>query len=624
MNGEGKDPIIMEINDRKREYLKYSANIQEDMVDISARLLKSYIQLELCEKPEMEFISYIFSKVYYHLDCSDFHINLLLRLLYCNKDKNLLSKEIEMEAKELILSHAYWLSEKCKFFGKQNMWTENHIMMYHTDAYLAGQLFPDDIFKDSGKKGYELMKEVEPKIFDWIRIKGLVGFCEWDSNIYVHVNLCSLLSLYHLAQNQTLVGEVRKLLDIIILGMGINSYKGAYTCSHGRSYSHSILNSKNDGAKAISYILTGRGSISDIPLLSKSAVFLSVCSYVPNEVILGIYKDDPELLIDKEQQSFDVEDGPLLGKGFEDEEDITLYWQNMGYTHRNIIKRNKEIGEKYGIIVHEEVYNEYKYNMECRGKGIEPEKCRAITYAGRVNKITYRTPDYMLSCAQDFRKGERGFQQHIWQATLADDAIVFTNHPGTLEEGNGRPDLWSGNATFPRAVQYKNSLIAIYNIGHKCLVPYVHAFFPMDRFDEVCEIGGWIFGRKGEGYIALRSQNGYRKTMEGKYAHKELICYSQKNIWICQMGSKKEDGRYEEFVAKLLRTELVFDGLNVVYRTTGGQTIKFGWEGSLIVDGKEVDIKNYKRFDNMYCQSEYMSGWYDITFRDKKTSIVFD
>ena len=39
----------------------------------------------------------------------------------------------------------------------------------------------------------------------------------------------------------------------------------------------------------------------------------------------------------------------------------------------------------------------------------------------------------MLSCAQDFKKGRFGFQQHIWQASLGGKAIVFTNHPATLE-----------------------------------------------------------------------------------------------------------------------------------------------------------------------------------------------
>ena len=48
----------------------------------------------------------------------------------------------------------------------------------------------------------------------------------------------------------------------------------------------------------------------------------------------------------------------------------------------------------------------------------------------RVDKITFRTPDYQLSTALDYRKGAPGSQQHIWQATLSPQAAVFTMNPG--------------------------------------------------------------------------------------------------------------------------------------------------------------------------------------------------
>jgi hypothetical protein len=38
---------------------------------------------------------------------------------------------------------------------------------------------------------------------------------------------------------------------------------------------------------------------------------------------------------------------------------------------------------------------------------------------------------------------------------------------------------------------------------------FTHAWLPKDKFDEVVERSGWILARKGEGYLALRSQNPY-------------------------------------------------------------------------------------------------------------------
>src|SRR3990172_7130246 len=47
-----------------------------------------------------------------------------------------------------------------------------------------------------------------------------------------------------------------------------------------------------------------------------------------------------------------------------------------------------------------------------------------------VDTYTWRTADYMLSTAQDHRKGSRGWQYHSWQATFDPNAQVFTTPPG--------------------------------------------------------------------------------------------------------------------------------------------------------------------------------------------------
>ena len=44
-----------------------------------------------------------------------------------------------------------------------------------------------------------------------------------------------------------------------------------------------------------------------------------------------------------------------------------------------------------------------------------------------VNAYTYRTPDTMLSSAQDWRPGYGGDQQHAWQATLGPDAVMLSS-----------------------------------------------------------------------------------------------------------------------------------------------------------------------------------------------------
>src|SRR5690606_21085672 len=82
-----------------------------------------------------------------------------------------------------------------------------------------------------------------------------------------------------------------------------------------------------------------------------------------------------------------------------------------------------------------------------------------------VDKVTYKTPDYMLCSAQSYLPGEPGVQQHIWQATFGVDAVVFVNHPHCVSEDNAhRPNWWAGNVVLPRVAQWKDVLVAIHQL----------------------------------------------------------------------------------------------------------------------------------------------------------------
>ena len=74
-----------------------------------------------------------------------------------------------------------------------------------------------------------------------------------------------------------------------------------------------------------------------------------------------------------------------------------------------------------------------------------------------VNIYTYRTPSYMLSTAQDWRKGFGGDQSSIWQATIGSrEAVAFTTHPGAERTEGSTPRYWVGYGTLPRAAQVRN------------------------------------------------------------------------------------------------------------------------------------------------------------------------
>ena len=241
-----------------------------------------------------------------------------------------------------------------------------------------------------------------------------------------------------------------------------------------------------------------------------------------------------------------------------------------------------------------------------------------------INKVTYKTPEYMLCSAQDYRPGEQGVQQHIWQATLSPDAVVFVNHPVcTATENDLRPNFWSGNGTLPRVAQWQDTLIGIYNLSADDWMGWTHAYFPVAAFDEFEMRAGWAFARKGDGYLALTAANGLRLMERGLWAYRELRSPGPHNIWLCQMGRRADDGPFASFVEAVLAHAPHFDDLSVSLTTVRGDHLAFGWEGPLLLNGSEQPITGFRHYDNRFCQAELGAEEMLIEYQDQQMRLDF-
>ena len=245
---------------------------------------------------------------------------------------------------------------------------------------------------------------------------------------------------------------------------------------------------------------------------------------------------------------------------------------------------------------------------------LERDVCRNTRE--EVNTYTYRTPDYMLSTAQDYRPGFGGDQQHIWQATLGADAVCFTTHPARI--GGASPNEWTGSGLLPRAAQVENVALILYKIEKipALYVPtrlfYTHAWLPKEKFDQVIEKEGWIFARKGDGYLALRSMQPYRwETAPGEDQQCEIIADGRppeaSHIWVCELGRRAADGDFASFSEKIIAARLEREALSVCYQSPSQGLLEFSWEGPLRKDGQEIKLRAYPRYDNPYIKADFPS-----------------
>jgi hypothetical protein len=160
--------------------------------------------------------------------------------------------------------------------------------------------------------------------------------------------------------------------------------------------------------------------------------------------------------------------------------------------------------------------------------------------------------------------------------------------------------------------QVKNVVIALYRI-HRRPALYVsnrkrftHAWLPRDCFDEVMERDGWIFARKGEGYLALRSSNPVHwQDAPGEDRGRELIAEGREQAWICEMGRRAVDGPFRGFVDRIAAAPLSFGRRSVVYWSPSRGRIEFGWRGPLRHRGEIVPTREFPRYQSHYARAAF-------------------
>jgi len=519
------------LEERSHEALQYAATQKNDLYAEIARF-----ELGKWQDVDQHVILKSIESINGRGDCSDFYLVGLLGVMYRYMDKDEFPAELKTPLKECVLNFKYWHDEP----GADAMCytTENHSILFHTCEILAGQLYPDEIFSNTGQTGRWHREKGERLALAWLKTRGTTGFWEWDSNCYFEEDLLALSHLVSLAETEQVIELAAVVSDKMLLTIAFNSYKGVFGSTHGRTYAPHIKSGQLEATSGICRLLWGQG--------------------VYNQHLRGLVA--------------------LACSGY----DFPLMIADIATDQ------------------HEEMWNRERHVISAAGD--------------EINKVTYRTPDYMLASAQDYRPGEKGYQQYIWQATFGPDAVVFVNHPPVVSEDDAhRPNFWAGNYILPRVAQWKDVLLALYHLPEDDWLGFTHAHFPVYQFDAYKLHDNWALARKGDGYLALYASNGLSLQKRGPAAYRELRSYGRETVWICQMGRAAVDGSFEEFQQKVLDSAVDVQGLRVTYPTLRGETLSFGWEGALLRDGVEQPITGFKHYENPYCLVDLPAETMDVS-----------
>ncbi len=597
-------------------------------------------------------------------DTSDFGVIKMVTLMHVAKDHPMLVPGAWDKIEDAVLGFKYWYTQDQAAGVTDDMWywSENHQIIFHAAELLAGQMYPDTVFTNTGMTGDEHRVHAREMIIAWTDMRMKYGFNEWHSDVYYRHSLNPLIALIEFSDDAEIRARSTIVADLLLLDYALNTYSAFFGVTHGRSYKKDKTNALDEGCFDLVQLLFEQV---DLPWRShgdSTLVKLAVApSYRPPELVrrigtsnatytsrerLGLFIDALEPIVEGQPP---VAPG---GLSYTDEQYLSVWWAMSAQSVWQVVPLTLSVLDKYSLWEADlfEPLKVIQPLIASAGPAAAAELARefapfaAQPLLSAADTITWRSATGMLSSVQDYRPGYRGYQHHTWQATLSTHAAVFTNHPviPPRETTNWRddpsPGVWTGTASFPRAAQHDNVGIYIYSPqydvlgapldGFSAYEPYTHAFFPQDYFDEVVRAGNWTFGRLGDAYVALYSWRAPEWVVydpavtatDGMVQPFELRAEGgAENVWIVEMGAKGDlFADFAAFQAAVSAAELTVteraDGdlpagveygpvFDVSYGSPSLGAMTFGWTAPLTVAGAEVSISDYLRYDNPWGQA---------------------
>ncbi len=602
-------------------------------------------------------------------DTGDFDVLYLVNLLLGYRDQ--LPEDTVTAIEEALLGFEYWYTEPTPegIVDEKYYWSENHRIIFATDEYLMGQTYPDEVFTNDGRTGAEHRDEARERILQWIDEKAELGFSEWHSNVYYQKDVTPLLTLVEWADDEEVAARAAMVLDLFLFDIALHLHRGNMGATQGRTYAKDKTKATDQNTFDLSKLLFNDTDLDYTSVDDPGAVLLARAQRfrLPEVLRRVASSDDP--MVDRERMGVPIDplapvsDDPEApyGYAFDDPANVDFWWERGAQATWQVVPLTIE------TVTANDLWDAPTFAPFAAARDAvegDPRAAQELVSSlapilsfgllNEANTITYRTNDAMLSTVQDSRPGTYADQVQSWQATLDEDAIVFTTNPKNepfVGEDSWPDDdgYWTGTAALPRSAQHGATSINLYSpltmtegsFGFDRL-EYTHAWFPTERFDEVVRDGRWTFGRKGDGYVGLwswrepewRPHDPDEVFTDGMTEPFDLVAPGgSDNVWIAQVGGAGTDGSFADFQAALsdvtpdvevrpARPDGLPGGFDVTFASPTEGAMALGQDGAFTVDGEEVPLRHERRYDNPWAQVDFQSDRYEVA--DDEGGLVLD
>jgi len=575
-------------------------------------------------------------------DCTDFDTPSLMRILYEYPDK--LRPDDLKRLKKTVLDFKYWMTDPGK--DSKCYWSENHQILHSAAEYLAGELYPEEIFTNTGMTGREHAQRGRERVLTWLRQRWNHGYIEWFSNTYYKEDIRPLAVLCDFAAGEEVRIKANIIMDLMMYDLASQSFKGTFVTTTGRGYEMDRMSGLHSSVKSETEAFFGY----DVDPSSSVAIDMGLNlryseTYEMPPVFYEIAHDEQSRVI-KGSSGLDIDELKALDLIGQEDRQIMMQWGMESFSNPQTIANSIKYIETHGMFENAFLHGFKDVNftflktfnlLPLLSKVLNPQSNGVAIQ--RANTYMYRTLHYSLYTTQNYHPGDYGDQQHVAGMTLSNDLSVFHSHPaveaGSPGANGNSPTYWVGYGHLPHSVQHENINLSIYNIPKKKgrmekeLLGYTHAYFPEKLFDESSIEGRIAFGRKGDAYVAFITPGdlSYRKHDKKHKAggvNYDLILQGKEVYWITEASERSADGGFDAFKQRIRKQaeSIRFDGKKLIYRSRDA-LMELNFSAEFLIDNQRVDLQ-YNRYDSPYVQSKRMPETLRFNWNEKELYLNFD
>lgn len=560
-------------------------------------------------------------------DTSDFKTPSIIKLLYDYKN-DLDDKDYET-LKNTLLNYKYWITDPGE--DSQVYWSENHQILGASAEYLAGQLFPNEVFTNSGLYGHELMLRGKKRIEVWLELRWKYGFTEWYSNTYYKEDIAPLSNIIQFTKDSELKTKATIIMDLILYDIASQSFKGTFISTSGRAYEN---DRKNDvGSTMEKFLKLIYGESVDLGPTMLQVFFLNN-EYIIPEIFKDIIKEPGIIRASTGLSLSELKNNDLIGHN---DKQIMMQWGMESFTNPEVINNSISYIKKHNLFNNKDLNSFKLMNYQALIKlNLLPILSKILNLQEngisiqRANTYTYKTNNYMMYTAQEYFPGTYGDQHHVFGVTLRNDLTVFHTH-SALEEGErglhgNSPSYWVGYGRIPHTAQYKNVNLSIYklpknrSIMEKDLLTYTHAWFPSKLFDFTELDGKVAFAKIDNTYIALIG----RYDLEYKDLNElnDLIQNGRTTYWITELSDSNKESFFD-FKNRIIKQSKTIDFMDgkLIYNTDS-EELSLIYNKGFWVNGIKENHE-YNRFESPWIQSDRDPKELNFKLRDRELYLNF-